>query len=138
MKKPTEEFMRRFMLYRGPQSSLVMCNLLVACVALVPLALGVVYWLSSVAGKYLGNAVMVPGVIASLLLAAIGENAYVVVFPVLLGCIFIWCLLAASKIPSRVKKETLLIVAGALATMLITVSLLYLLYRTGHFKGLFV
>jgi hypothetical protein len=111
---------------------------MIACVALLPLILGVVYWLSSVASKYLGDAVMVPGVIASLLLAAIGETAYVVVFPMLLACLFIWRLLAASEIPSRVKKETVLIVTAALAMMLITVGLLYLLYRTGHFKGLFV
>ncbi len=81
---------------------------------------------------------MVPGVIASLRLAAIAENAYLVVFPALLACIFIWRLLVTSEIPSRVKGETFLIVAGALATMLTTIGLLYLLYRTGHFKALFV
>lgn len=48
--------MRRLSLsYRGPHSSLVLCNLVIACVAIVPLILGVVYCLSIAAGKYLGN-----------------------------------------------------------------------------------
>jgi len=47
-------------------------------------------------------------------------------------------LLQDPEIPARVKKTTFRLVVGVLVIMLANVSILYLQYRHGRFKGLFI
>ena len=126
------------LLYDGPGAGLVKCNLMIAGIALIPLFLGIMYVVCRLTSNVLGDIAAVPALIASLLLAGIAEIGYVVVFPVLLAVVFVRRLLAAPEIPSRVKKETVVIVAGALLVMVVIVGMLYLAYQNGRFKGLFI
>ena len=113
-------------------------NFLVALLALVPTMLEGVFFLSRLSAKLLGDAAMIPGLIASLLLGGIGEIPYVACFPILLACLFGQRLLQDPEIPARVKKTTFRLVVGVLVIMLANVSILYLQYRHGRFKGLFI
>jgi len=124
-------------MYDGPGAGLVRFNLVIGCLALIPVVLILVLLLAGLGGRVLGDWIMIPGLIATLLLAGIAESPYVVVIPFLLALIFLRRLLRSQEIPPRVKKQTALFVTGALVGMLVSAGLLYLAYRAGHFKGLF-
>lgn len=131
--------MRDYRLYDGPQAGLVRWNVVLGCVALFPAFLIIIFLLSGLASKVLGDAAMIPGVIAAVFLVGIGEGAYILALPFLLfAVIFLRRLVRSQEIPESVKKRTTLFVAGALLVMFASVGLLYLAARHGRFKGFFM
>jgi len=124
-------------MYDGPQAGLVRVNLVIGCLALTPVFLILVVVLAGVAGQVLGDWIMIPSLIATLLLAGIGEAPFLVMIPFLIAVIFLRRLLQSQEIPPQIKKQTALFVKVALVLMFASAGLLYLAYRAGRAKGLF-
>lgn len=125
-------------MYDGPQAGLVRFNLVVGCVALIPVFLGLVLVLAQLTGNFLGDYVMIPALIAAIILGGIGGGGYILAIPYFLfALIFLRRLLRSQEIPPQVRKRTALFVEVALLVMFLSCGLLYLAYRGGRFKGLF-
>jgi hypothetical protein len=125
------------LLYRGPRTGLVRCNLAVAVIALIPPFLEFSLWLLRVgADRPLGQLAAFPEVFGAMLIGTIGANWYVALLPMVLACIFVPRLLRAVEVSSRVRTGTTLLVVSALVLMLANVALLSWQYRHGAFKFL--
>ena len=90
------------------------------------------------AWRLLGELSALPAVFGAALLAALGENWYVVSIPVLPACLLLRCLLRTPEIPSHVRMRTALLVTVAFLILFVNVGVLNWQYRHGVFNGLFV
>lgn len=120
----------------GSGALLVLLNVVISCVALAPLLLEWLGWISALSIKYFGGVAILMMMAAFMAQAAIGKAGYVVCTPVLLpACALLPLLLLNSGIRWPVKLATVTAELGAIALLLRTVGRFILQYQQGHFRG---
>jgi hypothetical protein len=125
----------------GPSSSgsgalLVVLNVFITFMALVPLLLEWLGWISALGIKYLDGIAILMMMAAFIAQAAIAKAGYIVCTPVLLPAgILLPALLHNSGVRWPVKLALVVAELGAIALLLRTVGRLMLQYQQGHFRG---